>query len=169
MKSFIHKISILLFICVLYSCDQHKNPYFETIFKTGKGHLRGVEIGSSLKKVKSMEDPKFLKDEMPDYLHYDYTLDMGNSYTVTYDFSQEDQLYGIELAVFFDVIEDANTLFEDFSDHFNKKYGKGKKEEDGYTIWKTKSNQLAGNVEIAMINDSQTYGYISIIIRDLDY
>ena len=132
MKSILKNILLFLSIGLLVSCWQNKNPYFDTILKTDIGHLRGTEIGTTIEKVKAVENPSFLKSEMPDYLYYEYELNMGNSYTVTYDYSEENKLYEIELAVYFDVIEDAGTLFTDFSNHFNKKYSKGKKEAVGH-------------------------------------
>ena len=76
-------------------------------------------------------------------------------------------MYEIELTVFFDDIEDAQTLFLDFEEQFNQQYGKSKKADDGFTIWNMNNGNI--NAEIAMLNDSQAYGYLSIIIRDLDY
>ena len=137
--------------------------------KSEEGQLRGVEISTSIDKVKALENYAFLRDEMPDYLHYDIEINMGNSYTVTYDFSEDNELYEIEVAVFLDVIEDASVLFDNFTNHFNKKYGMGKKEEDGYLTWKTNSSISSDRVAISIINYSESYGYITILIRDLDY
>jgi hypothetical protein len=169
MKPILNKILLLLSICFIFSCGLNKSSYFDTIIKTKEGHLRGAEIGTTIETVKALEGVTFLDSEMPDYLYYEYELNMGNSYTVTYDFSEENKLYEIELAVYFDVIKDADTLFNDFSNLYNKKYKSGKKEEDGYTTWHTTSSINGNRVEIAIINDSEAYGFITLIIRDLDY
>jgi hypothetical protein len=169
MKKSLFKTILLLVICLIYACGGNQNQHYNTILKSDEGNIRGVEIGAGIEAVKALEDSTFLKNEMPDYLYYEYDINMGNSYTATYDFSEENKLYEIEIAVYFDVIEDANTLFTDFSNHYNKKYGKGKIEEDGYTTWHTANSFNGGRVEIAMINDSETYGFLSVIIRDLDY
>ena len=166
MKKLIN-ILVLVIVGFLFSCGTSNNEHFETIRKSDEGQLRGVSIGMTIEAIKSKEDLRFLKSEKPDYLHYDYSISMGNSYTVAYDFSEEDKLYEIELTVFFDAIEDAQTLFLDFEEEFNQKYGKGEKADDGFSIWKSRTEAL--NVEVAMINDSQAYGYLSIIVRDLDY
>jgi hypothetical protein len=137
--------------------------------KSEKGQLRGATIGSGIEEIKPLEEADFLKESMPDYLHYDYEISMGNSYTVTYDFSDNNELYEIELALFLDVIEDADVLFQNFSDHFNRKYGKGKTEDDGYMVWSTNSSISKNRIDISMINDSQSYGFVTILIRDLDY
>lgn len=158
---------VLAFVTLLSACTPKKNQYFDTLLKTETGIFRGVEIGNSISEIKQTENLEFLVDDMPDYLYFDYKLDMGNSYTISYDFS-ENKLYEIELAAYFDQIEDANQLFKDFSTHFNKIHGKGKIEDDGYTSWRTKNKKTNANIEIAMVNDSQEYGYISILISDLD-
>jgi hypothetical protein len=167
MKLKLHYFPLLLLL-ILFSCTPKKNQYFDTLLKTETGIFRGIEIGNSIEKVKETENEDFLVDNMPDYLYFDYKLDMGNSYTVSYDFS-ENQLYEIELAAYFDQIEDADELFKDFSNHFNKIHGKGKIEDDGYTSWRTKNEKTNTNIEIAMVNDSKEYGYISILISNLDY
>lgn len=157
----------LILVVIITSCGGNKSEYFQLILKDESRQLRGVEIGQNIEKVRSIENPNFLKDEMPDYLHYDYTIDMGNTFTVTYDFSDDDKLYEIELAVFLDAVEDAGFLYEDFNNHFTRKFGKGRLADDGFTIWKIQNAKK--NIEIAMINDSQSYGYLSVIISDLDY
>ncbi len=167
MKVKLHYLFIILF-GILFSCTPKKNQYFDTLLKAETGIFRGVEIGDNIEDVKLAENAEFLVDNMPDYLYFDYKLDMGNSYTVSYDFS-ENKLYEIELAAYFDQIEDANQLFKDFSNYFNKTHGKGKIEDDGYTSWRTKNEKTNTNIEVAMVNDSQEYGYISILISNLDY
>lgn len=164
----IKSILILTLLFTVISCTKKHTPYFDTILKSEQGIFRGIEIGDGIEAIKKTENDAFLVDNMPDYLYYDYQLDMGNSYTISYDFS-DNKLYEIELAAYFDVVEDANGLFKEFSDHFNSKYGKGKIEDDGYTSWRTKSKKNGNNLEIAMVNDSQDYGYLSILISDLDY
>ncbi|MCB9361630.1 MAG: hypothetical protein H6587_09485 [Flavobacteriales bacterium] len=158
----------LIFVILFSACTPKKNQYFDTLLKTENGIFRGVEIGNSIAEIKQIENIEFLIDDMPDYLYYDYKLDMGNSYTISYDFS-DNKLYEIELAAYFDQIEDANQIFKDFSNHFNKIHGKGKVEDDGYTAWRTKNEKTNTNIEIAMVNDSKEYGYISILISNLDY
>lgn len=166
MVRIVQNLFSLFFITLLISCGGSNNEHYETIKKSEDG-FRGVEIGNGIEQVKLIEDELFLKSEKPDYLHYDYPINMGNSYTVAYDFSEENKLYEIELTVFFDSIEDAQTLFLDFEQQFNQRYGEGEKAEDGFSIWNSRSEVM--NIEIAMINDSQAYGYLSVIIRDLDY
>jgi len=169
MKTIFPKLILLLSICFLFACKNNKSPYYEEILKSDKGQFRGVEIGSSIEQIKTLENQDLLIDEMLDYLHYDYEINMGNTYTVTYDFSEKNELYEIETAIFLDVIEDADLLFKNFSDLFNRKYGVGKTEADGYITWNTKSSISNSNISISMINDSQSYGFITIFVRDLSY
>ena len=165
----VRSIIIAFFTLFLLSCNNNKSPYYEGVLKTEEGQLRGAIIGHSIEDIKPLENDIFLKESMSDYLHYDYEISMGNSYTVTYDFSEENELYEIELAVFLDVVQDAQVLFDNFSNHFNRKYSQGKTEEDGYMTWQTNSSLSSSRVSISMINDSQSYGYLTILIRDLDY
>ena len=165
----VKKAIYLLCICFLFSCKNNKSPFYDDILKSENGQLRGATIGNTIEEIKPLEEDNFLKESMSNYLHYDYEISMGNSYTVTYDFSEDNELYEIELAVFLDVITDADLLFKNFADHFNRKYSVGKTEEDGYITWHTKSKNSANRIAISMINDSESYGYVTILIRNLDY
>ncbi len=167
MKKSWSKISILLISIIVFSCSGINNEYYPTISKNEVGELRGASIGMTILEVKKIEDIKFLKSEMGTYLHYDYPINMGNSYTVAYDFSDENELYEIELTAFFDQIEAAETLLEDYKNTFNKKYVQQKDAEDGYLIWN--ANHGGKNIEVAMKNESDHYGLLNIKIRDLDY
>jgi len=158
-------ISVFL---ILFSCTEGNSTYFDSILKSEEGVFRGIEIGNTIEEVKSIENREFLIDNMSEYLYYDYKMDMGNSYTISYDFS-ENSLYEVQVSIYFDVIDDANKIFDEFTAHFTKKYGTCKIAADGYTSWRTKSRLTGNGVEIAMINDSQEYGYISILISDLNY
>jgi len=170
MKTIFQKIILLSSICFIVACTNNKSPYYEEILKSEKGQIRGVAIGNSIEQTKTLENDTFLIDEMLGYLHYDYEISMGNTYTVSYDFSKKNKLYEIEVAIFLDVIEDADLLFNNFSNHFNRKYGVGKKETDGYLNWNTTSSSTPkNNLTISIINDSQSYGFITIFIRDLSY
>ena len=169
MKTLFPKTLLLLSICFLFACNNNKSPYYDDVLKSEEGQLRGAQIGNSIEQTKTLENQAFLIDEMPSYLHYDYEISMGNSYTVSYDFSEKNELYEIEVAIFLDVIEDADLLFKNFSNHFNRKYSLGKKEADGYMSWNSTSSISNSPISISMINDSQSYGFITIFVRDLSY
>lgn len=159
---------IVIIVATLYSCKKSHSNYYEAIIKTEQGLFRGVDIGNAIEDVRKLESKEFLVDNMSEYLYYDYKLDMGNSYTISYDFS-ENSLYEIEVSIYLDKKEDANNLFTEFTANFIEQYGKGKVADDGYTSWRTKSTKSGNTIEIAMINDSKDYGYLSIIISDLNY
>ncbi len=169
MKIGLNKIVLSFGICFLFACNQNKSPFFDEILKSENGQFRNTEIGATIEDIKAIENEKFLKDQMPDYLHYDYEISMGNTYTVTYDFSENNELYEIEVVVFLDAIEDAAVLFNNFSAHFNRKYSVGRKEDDGYMTWHTNSSISNTRVAVSIINDSEAYGFLTIFIRDLDY
>ena len=169
MNNLLKKVTALLIICLLFSCGKNKSPFYDQVLKSDQGHFRGVKIGTTIEVIKTSENSAFLIDEMSDYLHYDYEMSMGNTYTTTYDFSENNELYEIEVAVFLDVINDAEMLFNNFSDYFNRKYSVGKTEDDGYITWNTTSPESNKSIAISMINDSESYGYLTILIRDIDY
>jgi len=168
-KTSINKTFLFFLLSLLFSCGQYKSHYFKEIFQPENGNIRGTEIGATIENVTAIEDANFLKDHTPEYLHYDYQIDMGNSYTVTYDFSENNELYEIEVSIYLDVVEDAAILFKDFSNYFNKEYKYGEKEEDGYLTWHTKSTLSGHKVAISIVNDSDNYGFITILVRDLNY
>lgn len=155
-------------LAVVTSCGTKKSDFFKVINKVEKGQIRGVEIGTDLKTIKAVEDNTFLIDDQPQYLHYDYDISMGNSYTVTYDF-YENELYEIEIAVYFDLVEDAKKVAQEFIEHYNDKYGKNKLEQDGFTTWKTTSSITNRPVEVALKEDSERNGYGYFVIKIYDY
>ena len=157
----------ILFLFFFSACQYEESPYFKTILKNEIGDFRGAHIGENINTIKALEDARFLWDKSYDYLHYDYAISMGNSYTITYDFSQQDELYEIEATVYLDDINDASLLFENFNSYFDKKYGNNTKTEDGFTTWNVKNAHH--HLEFALKNDSVSYTIITIIIRDLDY
>lgn len=163
-------LSIILLILVqlaLLSCSEDKGEYFKTILKSEKNYLRDIQIGNSLEEVKSKENNEFLLDDMHDYLHYDYELDMGNSYTVSYDFSEDNSLYEIEISVYLDKIDDAKILCKDFTSFFGEKSGENSSKEDGYNTWTT---SLSGEqIKFSLKEESKNYGFVSIKVRDLNF
>jgi hypothetical protein len=156
---------IILFIL---SCQQDKNEYYQPILKNEKGDFRGIDIGNTLEQIKAIENDSFLVDKMDDYLYYDYEISMGNSYTISYDFSPQNKLYEIEITTYLEEVKDAQLLFIDFTRYFNKKYDKKSIAKDGFTTWKTLNKKSDKSIEFAMINKSESYGIILIKIRDLD-
>lgn len=167
-KILIKTIVLLTIISLTYGCTSNTS-YFEQMLKNENAHLRGVTIGMTLNEVKAIEQDvtEFLEDDMPDYLYYDIELDMGNSYTVSYDFFQK-KLYEIEMAGYFETKESANITYKAFEKHFNQHFGKGIVANDGFKVWKTNSSITKGKVEIALINDSDHYGSVSIIVSDME-
>ena len=73
----------LIIILTIFSCKKASSPHFDAIVKSDKGVFRGVEIGSTIEEVQQLENKEFLVDNMPEYLYYDYNMDMGNSYTIS--------------------------------------------------------------------------------------
>lgn len=162
-------VGILIILLVFISCSsQDKNEHYQSILKIEEGHFRGVNIGMTLKQVRSIEVDSFLVDKMDDYLYYEYDISIGNSYTVSYDFSPKNTLYEIEVTTYLDEVIHADLLFDEFHQYFSSIYNNSKIAKDGYITWKIQNKNAEKNIEIAMINQSETYGIIIIKIRDLD-
>jgi len=162
---------IILYSCLIFTffaCENDKNEFYQSIIKIEEGDIRGLTIGCDLLTVKAQEKDSFLIDQMDDYLYYDYEINMGNSYTVSYDFSPQNTLYEIELTTYLDATKDADQLFNDFSTYFDTNYGKMKTAKDGFNTWINTKNELNKNIEFALINKSESYGIIVIKIRDLN-
>ena len=159
------KIKSLVFLLIagfLFSCETKKTPYFNPILKSDTGAIRGVFLGNTFEEVKQLENDSFLIDQMNDYLYYDYEINMGNNYTVSYDFTPKGKLYEIEITTYLDEKKDAILLFKDFDNYFTKKYGNSTKIENGFTIWKNENDMKIK--EFSMLNKSETYGIIVIKI-----
>lgn len=158
-------------LLLLYGCGSESDigrygETFEKITLSDKGHFRNVEIGDKMEKVKAAEKAR-ITDESDNYLYYDITLDTTDYLTLAYYFDK-DGLYEINADVFFESQEEALTLFSQFKEYFNEKYGESRTQE-GYIIWKTKNNS-SKNIEISLFNDisREGSGYLSINITDFD-
>jgi hypothetical protein len=169
MKLISLKITMLLSILLLFSCQNNKPSFYEELLKTETGQLRGASIGATIEEIKLLENELNLKEITTNYIHYAYEMGKENSYTIRYHFSADNKLHEIELAVFLATIDDAALIFKQFSFHFNRKYSAGRKEAAGYTTWQTNAGPADNSVAIAMINDSRRYGYVTLLIRDLAY
>jgi hypothetical protein len=159
----------ILGICLLSSCNYNKSPFYDELFTSETGHLRGANIGAKIEAIHPLENDSFLIESTPNYLHYEYEMSKGNSYTIRYHFSDNNELYAIEMAVFLAKKEDVGLLYKKFSTHFNRKYSIGNTKEKGYITWQTQTITPIRRVAIALINDSDSYGYLTLLITDLDY
>jgi hypothetical protein len=153
----------LLCLCFLLSCTNNKSPFYEQLVKSEKGQLRGA-TGATRKAIQSLENNQFLTKNSNKALQYEHEMSKENSYTIRYHFSDHNELYAIELAVFLTHKGDVELLYQNFSTHFNRKYSRGKTIEEGYITWQTHSNISSNRVAIVMINDSELHGYMTLLI-----
>jgi hypothetical protein len=166
------KVIFYLFVgLILTSCGgggggSHSELY-NHIMKGTSGIFRGADMGMSIDDVKKLEDAAMLTDDEEDYLYYDYNLGGDDSYTVSYTFYDE-ALVDMEVQTYIDSKENAAKLFTEMKATFDEKYGNGTLADDGYTVWKGKAGN-GNNFEIALIDDSDSYGYVQMFITDLDY
>jgi len=158
------QICTIIIIATIFSCGNNNSSFFSTIVKSNQKNFTGNSIGKTIHQVKLEEDSTFLLDDLEGYLLYDYAIDSANSYTVTYDFTQN-SLYAIEVSVYLEKIKDAKLLYQEFKKYFTQKYGKGKLADDKYMVWK-KYSPKQGEIEFAMKEDSEEYGFLSIKISN---
>jgi hypothetical protein len=156
-------------LCFICSCQQTESPFYEEVLKSEKGQFRGVSIGETLATIKSVEKDSFITEKTSEQLRYTYEMNPENYYTLSYNFSSDDELYAIELAVFLEEVADADLLFKKLSTHFNRKYSLGKTKDEGYITWQSNSSRSGNRSAISMLNDSESYGYLTVLIMDLDY
>jgi hypothetical protein len=152
---------------VLWSCGEEKKTLFEKLLKEKEGILRGFETGETYDEVLSAEKNYTNIEKGNDYIYYDFDLGNEESYTLTYNFYQ-DKLYEITMDVYLNSQNTARQLFNEFKNHYNQKFGEGVLSKDGYTTWYTQ-NKLSQKVEIAIKENSESYGFFTITINNLDY
>lgn len=166
---------IFLVIAVMIGCAPQERKYFDQLNLGGEGVFRGIHIRDSQKKIKALEQEKYLVINEDVYLKYIYPFDEQiaekGRYEVEYYFDGQDQLHEVIINAFVTDKEEASRLYEDLKVKFTGEYGDFRKNEDGYIIWQGKTlntNQL----EIALINDSkynEATGYLTLQINDFDY
>lgn len=144
-----------------------KSPLLQKVTHSDDGAFRGVDLGMNVDEVKKAEDASGLKDDEEDYLYYDFELGEEESFTVAYTF-YDGALYSIELETYLDKPQQAADLFKDLKGYFDGKYGEGTLADDGFTVWKGKAPN-GHNMEIAMMDDSEKYGYVEVLVTDQDY
>lgn len=155
-------------LVLLFSCKQVNNRYYLSILKNETGDFRGVNIGSTLAQIKAQENDTFLTNKTDNHLFYDYEINMGNSFTIAYDFTNQNKLKNIKITTYLDDVNEAQVVFENFKKHFNKKYTTKQAIKDGKHTWNNISENHNKNIEFSMINKSESYGVLIINIRKLD-
>lgn len=166
LNKFLPFIFALLFLASCNTNEDYTTEAYTKITNGDDGHFRGVMIGMTMEEVKKAEDKSGLKDDEESFLYYDFPLKGEDSYTVSYDFYEGD-LYEIEMNAYLDTKETAKKVFKKLKKNFSKKYGESYVDGAGYTIWSADAEN-GNEVEIALIEDSEAYGYIQLLISDLD-
>lgn len=165
----IHYLTLIgIAMACVFSCKTDENEaLFKKLTKTNNGILRGFETGEEYNEVLSEEKNYTHIEKGNDYLYYDFDLGNEESYTLTYNFYQN-KLYEITLDLYLNKSADAKEIFNQFKKHFSDKFGEFQVAKDGYTVWTT-TNALSHKVEIAIKENSDSYGFFTITINDLDY
>jgi hypothetical protein len=168
------KYLLLVFVSLmLFSCRQkpkiedYGNNFLQEIIVTEEGHFRGMSIGDDIEKVRSGETAELIENER-NYLFYSQKINDADYYNVAYYFDKSG-LFDINFTSNFASKQNADALFIDLKDYFEKLYGDPKSEQD-YLVWRTKSD-VSNNIEIAMIAHQDTLqgGFINLTIMNYDY
>lgn len=170
MKRNISIVLMLLVIGALTACSGGGgtgNELVDKVIRSQDNIFRGIETGMTRDQVKAAEDETGIVDDEEDHLYYDFKLNDQDSYTISYEF-YSGALYEIKLTTYFDAVETATGLYEGLKSSFDGKYGKSEMSDDGYDIWKTTASN-GNNVEIALKDDSDAYGFVELYVNDLDY
>jgi hypothetical protein len=160
---------IFLVFLMLCSCSEKTpsiDPVQAILLSEEGGVFRGNDIGDSQPLVLQREEENIVYN-MPDELTCRIPSSMKDStfYDITYNFSEKG-LYVIELDVFPQTNEQAQTLFSKFRAYYNTKFGESS-EDEGFTMWKIKSARYK-DVEVSMVDESieAERPYISIVFHE---
>jgi hypothetical protein len=169
------KIIYLLLVAVLSNCTPPSDPYFDAVLTNREGLFRGVEIKDGNAAVKKQEQSAYLKVDEQVFLKYVYPFhpekEEEDRYELEYYFDGEDQLHEVVMDIFIRDKQSANELYEKLKKHYTRIYGEGKKNKEGYVVWKGKTANT-NRLEVALINDSEnseSTGYLSLQLNDFDY
>lgn len=153
------RLSLALVVVLLFglhSCTENRaeSGNVESILQSVEGgDFRGLELGDDIRKVMAREERNIVYD-MPDELTCRIPLNIKDStfYEITYNFS-DDGLYVIDLDIFPKDHPAVLSLFDEFKEFYDARYGKSSVDE-GYTTWFTHSTR-GTDVEISMIDETQ--------------
>lgn len=132
--------------------SSHASPFFEEIFPDSKSRaFRGIHLGDSLAKVKSVEpaSPQF---EDPLGVAFKYDLEEGKSYWVEYYSGQQgtshpSQVVSIVVNILLQDEIIAHQLYQEIAVYFQQKYGLST---GTYGEYRWEINQIDGNEEILL-------------------
>lgn len=161
--AFLSSATILLFA----ACNNNTKPFnkygkaFIEIVKTDKGFFRGVELSDRLIDVKTLEKVE-PKDQDSNYLYYEFKNEVGNLYSIEYNFS-DNGISEIRVDAFYPDQIDAHLLFEDLRSYFIEKYGEVEKLY-GSAQWNVKQNNYHLILEVTDESAEYKQGKVSLLI-----
>lgn len=114
------------------------------------GAFRGFNFGAKQDSVAKKETgPPAETDK--DYLYYEYRINPGGTFNVTYDFDEEG-LNEIQSDVFVTDPNQTDSVFNSFKTYFDDHFGK-EESDMGYNVWSVKSDKY-GDVKINLSDQS---------------
>lgn len=132
---------------------QNHSKEIQTIIKSEKGVIRGLDFGMPLSKIKSTETSEF--EEGKDYIIYKVPINDKETVDVIYYLDEAQKIKGFGIAFMVNaalISTDVEaTLIDDFQNYFNERYGNFKTNEKNDDVWTAKD----GSYTIEMGDSSE--------------
>ena len=158
------KLLVILLLITLGSCTNDApvsksklsayGPVFEKVMVTENGAFRGFSLGDPLDSIQAKETAK-LTEADDGYLYYESKLDdTTGSFNISYSFD-ETGLSEIQSDIYVNDINDADVIFDQFKNYFDKHYGSSESHM-GFTVWTVKSEKY-GEIRVNLSNESADF------------
>ncbi len=160
-------VVLLAIIALWWGCSSTPTGYRRQIFDEKNVPL-GLHFNQTQEDILRIFGEKNLKNHTPSFLFYDFPLSGNDSYTYAFKF-YHDTLYGMEIGVFTQDAEIANTLFNEMIDEFNKNITQHNKIDSRLHAWYFRDTVSGKNAEIDLRNESERFGVVTVILNNIDF
>lgn len=107
----------------------------QKIVKTDEGVLRGIKFGDSLEKVQTLEEAKPLESDSVGNLGYNLELGNYEDADIMYFVDKNNRVFGFTLDIYLNTKPAVDSLFGDFKNYFDERYGKSSFDKEKLVIW----------------------------------
>lgn len=151
-----------LFVLSLFFCSceteikdslKKYGPFVETVIRSEESTFRGFNFGEKMDTVLARETGQPAEAD-DGYLYYEYKIDEGGSFNITYDFN-ETGLNEIQSDIFINDPLKSDSVFNAFRKYFDDHFGKSEVDM-GYNVWSVKSEKY-GNIKINLADESADF------------
>ncbi|MCB9360733.1 MAG: hypothetical protein H6587_03770 [Flavobacteriales bacterium] len=150
---------ISFIVVVFVGCNQEKT-YYDQLIKNKTIAERVVELNKTLTDIRKTEDKSALIKEDEDYLEYEYTIGVDETYSITYFFDVAG-CYEVGLDTYFNNEVDAQLVMEKIKEEIEKT-GKFELKTDSNQLYEWSSKDGLSSVELDFENLNK--GMISFTI-----